>query len=162
MTMTGRRDGESGASYLDLAEFLVRNGVRVDDDLQQLWRRILLSMLISNTDDHLRNHGFLLSDEGWVLSPAYDINPLPYGNGLALNISRDDNRRGLELMLQVVPFFRLGGNKSKRRLYMKLVSVVRSWRDVAEELKISFSEMALMEPAFALADEKARIVHDLL
>ena len=62
-------------SYLEIAEFLRREGAKVDEDLCQLWRRIVFNMLISNTDDHLRNHGFLRGRKGWRLAPAYDLNP---------------------------------------------------------------------------------------
>ena len=89
MTLLGKTDGEGaeGASYLDLAEILQRQGARARDDQEQLWRRIVFSVCVSNTDDHLRNHGFILDPEGWLLSPAYDMNPVPYAEGLVLNIS---------------------------------------------------------------------------
>ena len=64
-------------SYLEIAEFLRREGSRVNEDLRQLWRRIVFNMLVSNTDDHLRNHGFLRDPNGWRLAPAYDLNPMP-------------------------------------------------------------------------------------
>ena len=90
MTLLGHSDGtdyQDGASYLHLAEFIMRNGAKVEGDLEQLWRRILFNICVSNTDDHLRNHGFLLTNQGWILSPAYDINPIETGTGLKLNIS---------------------------------------------------------------------------
>ncbi|HEY6161189.1 MAG TPA: type II toxin-antitoxin system HipA family toxin, partial [Bacteroidia bacterium] len=77
MTLTGHTDGddhEGGASYLQLAEFLIRNGARVNENLEELWKRIVFNICVKNTDDHLRNHGFLFTDKGWILSPAYDIN----------------------------------------------------------------------------------------
>ncbi|MCK5883425.1 MAG: type II toxin-antitoxin system HipA family toxin, partial [Bacteriovoracaceae bacterium] len=90
MTCLGRVDGDDhdlGASYLEIAEFITINGSNITEDLQQLWRRIILSICITNTDDHLRNHGFILDSDGWRLSPAYDINPIQDGEGLKLNIS---------------------------------------------------------------------------
>ena len=82
MTLLGYKDGisfQDDVSYLELAEFIIRKGANVDADLQELFRRIVFSICISNTDDHLRNHGFILTQGGWTLSPAYDINPNPKG-----------------------------------------------------------------------------------
>ena len=97
MTLLGRKDGDSartGASYLELAEFIMRYGECADADLRELWSRIVFSVAIGNTDDHLRNHGFLLSAAGWRLSPCYDINPDPRPAGLSLAIDEHDNSMG--------------------------------------------------------------------
>jgi serine/threonine-protein kinase HipA len=78
MTLLGHRDGDdaaTGASYLELVDFIMRQGSRPEADLRQLWRRIVSSIAAANIDDHLRNHGFLLEEKGWRLSPAYDISP---------------------------------------------------------------------------------------
>lgn len=94
MTMLGHSDGDdaaSGASYLELADFLTRHGSRPREDLRQLWKRIVFNIAVSNTDDHLRNHGFILESRRWRLSPAYDTNPSPYGGGLSLAIDESDN-----------------------------------------------------------------------
>jgi len=94
MTLLGYRDNKDshdGASYLELADFICNNGANVNADLEELWKRIVFSISVSNTDDHLRNHGFLLTERGWILSPAYDINPNETGLGLSLNISESDN-----------------------------------------------------------------------
>lgn len=88
MTMTGYNENilrESSASYLDIAEFITNYGCNIDENLKQLWRRIVFNIMISNTDDHLRNHGFILTKNGWILSPAYDINPSIDKSGLAIN-----------------------------------------------------------------------------
>ncbi|MCP3883526.1 MAG: HipA domain-containing protein, partial [Sulfitobacter sp.] len=93
MTLVERSDGnaaDEGASYLELADVLIRLGANTRADLEQLWRRIAFSVCASNTDDHLRNHGFLLKPNGWSLAPAYDMNPDPHGAGLKLNISESD------------------------------------------------------------------------
>ena len=108
MTLLGYTDGtdaSSGASYLELVDFISKYGARPENDLKQLWRRIVFSICVSNTDDHLRNHGFLLTEKGWGLSPAYDINPVETGMGLKLNISEDDNALDLDLVLSVAPYF---------------------------------------------------------
>jgi serine/threonine-protein kinase HipA len=110
MTILGYIDGQDhadGASYLELVDFIQKNGANVDQDLEQLWRRIVFSICVTNTDDHLRNHGFLLTNDGWVLSPAYDINPVENGSGLKLNISDEDNSLDLNLAMEVSEFFRL-------------------------------------------------------
>ncbi len=82
MTLSGYIEGtdfHDGASYLEFAEFLMKNGANVDKDLEEVWRRIVFTICVKNTDDHLRNHGFLLTDNGWILSPAFDINPVEKG-----------------------------------------------------------------------------------
>ncbi len=84
MTLLGKTDGASaadGSSYLDLAAFIRANGASPRQDLVELWKRIVFSMAVSNTDDHLRNHGFLLTPTGWRLAPLYDVNPVPSGSG---------------------------------------------------------------------------------
>ncbi len=115
MTLLGKKDGDggdTGVSYLDMADFLIKNGAHANQDLEQLWRRIVFYICVSNTDDHLRNHGFLLQARGWTLSPAYDINPVATGNGLSLNISRDDNSQDLDLARSIAPIFRVGNQQS--------------------------------------------------
>ena len=107
MTQLGYYDGEDEASYLEIAQFLTDNGSNTKNDLAQLWRRIVFNIAVSNTDDHLRNHGFIFQDNGWVLSPAYDINPVTPANGLHLNISDDDNSLDFDLALDVIGFFQL-------------------------------------------------------
>lgn len=150
MTLLGRTDGTdstTGASYLDLVEFLVRHGGAVDADLHQLWLRIAFSIAISNTDDHLRNHGFLLGSQGWILSPAYDLNPNPDGAGLTLNISEDDNALDFELALEVARHFRISSADAKSSL-SELDRHVAKWREVANDLGIKRQEQDVMESAF--------------
>ena len=111
MPLLGHNDGadyKDGVSYLELAEFIgriVRYGAQPDADIKQLWRRIVFHLCISNTDDHLRNHGFLLTEKGWVLSPAYDVNPEPLNKRLTLNISETDNSLSLALAREVAEIF---------------------------------------------------------
>lgn len=154
MTMTGRTDGaegHAGASYLDLAEVLVQHGARVADGLEQLWRRIVFFVCVSNTDDHLRNHAFLLEDVGFVLAPAYDINPNPDGDGLTLNVSEHGNAQDLELALGVAEWFRLSSAKA-RGIVDEVVAAVRTWRRVAERFGISKASQQRMARAFRVAD----------
>jgi serine/threonine-protein kinase HipA len=151
MTLLGRLDGQdfqSGVSYLELVEFINRSGSKVAADLEQLWRRIVFSICVSNTDDHLRNHGFILSNKGWELSPAYDINPVETGNGLKLNISEDDNALDLSLGLQVCKQFRLT-EKRAGEIIKEVQTAVRNWRKVASKYGISNSEQELKSLAFS-------------
>ncbi|MBQ0128314.1 MAG: HipA domain-containing protein [bacterium] len=150
MTMLGLQDGDdfsTGASYLMLAEFLLSNGANVDADLRELWRRIVFNIAISNCDDHLRNHGFLLTPKGWVLSPAFDLNPDEYGNGLKLNISENDNSLDFDLALEIASYFRISNNDAKSVLEMMKGKVSR-WRNLASMIGISKYEQEMCSAAF--------------
>lgn len=156
MTLLGKQDGDgadTGVSYLDLAEFLMRHGAQANKDLEQIWRRIVFYICVSNTDDHLRNHGFLLRDGGWVLSPAYDINPVATGGGLALNISKEDNSQSLDLARSVAPVFRVS-NERAEEIIGEVVGSVRGWMELAKKLKLSPREISIMKNAFRVAEEK--------
>lgn len=152
LTLCGRADGydaSQGASYLELAEVLVRQGAEPDRDLEQLWRRILFNVCVSNVDDHMRNHGFLLTRRGWRLSPAYDMNPDPLGEGLKLNISETDNAQDLKLVMEVAPYFRISPGRGNEIL-QEITAVVRTWKKEAEALKLSDDEMETIAPAFRI------------
>ena len=151
MTMLERSDGESGASYLDIAEVLMREGAHAARDLEQLWRRIVFNVCVSNVDDHLRNHGFLLEPNGWSLSPAYDMNPVPTGAGLTLNISETDNAQDLDLAREIAPAFRVGALRASA-IIEEVRRVVVGWRTEAMALGIARDEQELMADAFRLAD----------
>jgi len=150
MTLLGYTDGtdaSSGVSYLELVDFITKHGARPENDLKQLWRRIVFSICVSNTDDHLRNHGFLLTDKGWVLSPAYDINPVETGMGLKLNISEDDNALDLDLVLSVAPYFRI--NKEESQIIINEIrGIVSQWKFYANKYGISRLEQENKSQAF--------------
>lgn len=153
MTMTGKNEDiirDETPSYLDIAEFLQYSGTEIETDLRQLWQRIVFNITISNTDDHLRNHGFILSDKGWRLSPAYDLNPSIDKSGLGLNIDMDNNMLDYDLVKSVGPFFRLG-EKEMDKIIEEVRIAVGKWPQVAAEIGISRAEQELMAPAFALA-----------
>ena len=155
MTMLGYsygRDFHEGVSYLELADFISTYGASVVTDLEELWRRIVFSICVCNTDDHLRNHGFLLSDAGWRLSPAFDINPVESGTGLSLNISGDDNSLDLDLAKSVSGYFRLTDIKAAG-IIDQVKSSVRSWKKIAGRYGIPGSERETMESAFRKANE---------
>ena len=149
MTLLGHIDGEdaAGASYLELMEFISKHGAAVEKDLEELWRRIVFSICIKNTDDHLRNHGFLLTNKGWLLSPAYDINPNEYGKGLSLNITDADNSLDLDLAREVAGYFRLPNEKAEN-IIQKILLIVKDWRKIAAKYKISNAEQERMSRAF--------------
>ncbi len=149
MTLLGHVDGEdaAGASYIELMEFISRHGAAVEKDLEELWRRIVFSICIKNTDDHLRNHGFLLTDKGWLLSPAYDINPNEYGKGLSINITDADNSLDLDLAKEVAGYFRLTNEKSES-IIQEISLIVKDWRKIAANYKISNAEQERMSTAF--------------
>ncbi len=150
MTLLERKDGDNasiGASYFELADFLIESGTKTTEDLEELWKRIVFSICVSNTDDHLRNHGFLLTNEGWYLSPAYDMNPNQFGNGLSLNISETSNEQSLELALEVCTAFRLDQKKAQK-IISKIRDEVSKWQNLANQLKIPKSEQDRMAEAF--------------
>lgn len=152
MTLLGYKDGNDyndGISYLELVEFIIRNGAKPEQDLEELWRRIVFSICVKNTDDHLRNHGFLLTEDGWILSPAYDVNPVETGTGLTLNISENDNSLDLNLALEVSPYFRL--NKKQAHTIIEAVrNSVNDWQKLAQKFAITKEEQTLMSNAFEL------------
>ncbi|MFO7657397.1 MAG: HipA domain-containing protein [Bacteroidales bacterium] len=150
MTMLGYHDGENyneGASYIEIADFLTNNGANINKDMEELWRRIVFNIFVSNTDDHLRNHGFILTEKGWILSPAFDINPNEYGTGLSLNISLDDNSLNLDIPLEVVDFFRLNKERGLKIIDQVKRSVSR-WRNVANMYQLPKNEQELMANVF--------------
>jgi serine/threonine-protein kinase HipA len=150
MTITGNNEDtirDNQASYLDIAEFISNNGANIKANLHQLWRRIIFNIAISNTDDHLRNHGFILTKEGWILSPAYDLNPSIDKDGLALNIDTDNNELDFDLAKSVGEYFRLNNNQMEV-IIQEVLEVTTKWKTMANEIGISRSEQELMEKAF--------------
>lgn len=150
MTMTGNNEDtirDNTASYLDLAEFISNYGANVEENLHQLWRRIIFNIAISNTDDHLRNHGFILTDEGWILSPAYDLNPSIDKDGLAINIDTNNNALDFELAKEVGEYFRLN-DEQMDAIIQEVTTVVGQWKELASKIGIPRSEQELMEKAF--------------
>ena len=149
MTQLQYYDGEdsSGASYLEIAEFLSHSGSQTKADLTQLWRRIVFNIAVSNTDDHLRNHGFLLTSKGWKLSPAYDLNPTVGKQGLHLNITDTANALDYSLAFEVIDFFRLSQSEATH-IYDDVLNAVKNWQKVATKLGISRSEQLMKQAAF--------------
>jgi serine/threonine-protein kinase HipA len=150
MTLLGYSDGQDGASYLELADFIMMQGANVQADLAQLWRRIAFSIAVSNVDDHLRNHGFFWGKSGWILSPAYDINPVETGKGLHLNISDVDNALDWNLLRETASFFRLDSQIAEN-IMNEVKIAVQGWEKEAKALGISTMERELKSNAFRMA-----------
>ncbi len=134
-------------SYLDIAAFIMQHGADVNADLEELWRRIVFNITIRNTDDHLHNHGFLLTPSGWKLSPVYDLNPEPNGTALSLNISERENLLSIELALSVADYFRVKPGKAKK-IIDEIMLVIGQWSKFATDAGLSKSEQDKMRDAF--------------
>jgi serine/threonine-protein kinase HipA len=150
MSMLGAQDNEQH-SYIEMAYALAQNGSAPEEDMAELWRRIVFTVMISNTDDHLRNHGFIYERyKGWRLSPAYDMNPTPIelkARVLATAIDFDDTSASLKTAMAVTKDFRL--SKDNAREIIKEVSrSVKQWRQVASEVGLSKRECDRMASAF--------------
>lgn len=157
MTMLGKTDGSSaadGSSYLDLVSFIQSSGASPKKDLQELWKRVVFNMAVSNTDDHLRNHGFILTKKGWRLSPLYDVNPIPYGDELSLNVSSTDNSISIDLAISTAVYYGLS-NTEAQKLSTEILSVVRdNWENLAKNYNLSRGAMDYMRPAFSACYNK--------
>lgn len=150
MTMTGNTEESLknvSPSYLDIVDVIENYGINVEENLHQLWRRLIFNIAVSNTDDHLRNHGFIMNEKGWELSPAYDINPSVEKDGLALNIDADDNALDLDLAIGVGEYFRLGED-DMNQIIEEILSVISNWKHYAKKIGIAQKEQLIMEPAF--------------
>ena len=156
MTALGKTDGANatdGTGYLDIAAFISAYGASPKEDLRELWRRIVFNMAVSNTDDHLRNHGFILTSKGWSLSALYDVNPIPDGASLSLNVSEEDNSLSIDLAVKVAEQFMIP-QKEAAALANEIVITVRdNWRKIAEKNGLSKSSIEYMKSAFALCYE---------
>lgn len=154
MSMLGARDNEQ-RSYMEFVDVLRQVGGAPKDDMRMLWRRIVLSILISNTDDHLRNHGFLYIDpKGWRLSPAYDLNPVPIDlkpRVLSTAIDLDDATASLDLALEVAYYFEIS-NDDARQIAFEVGAAVKAWRSIAKNLNLAASQIERMASAFEHGD----------
>lgn len=157
MSMLGATDNET-RSYLEFVDALRQFGAAPKQDMRQLWRQIVLSVLISNTDDHLRNHGFLYTGpDGWRLSPAYDLNPVPVDikpRVLTTAIDLDSSEASLGLALEVAEYFGLKVSEA-RAIAREVGRAVSAWRDTAARLGLSGGEIDRMASAFEHEDLRA-------
>jgi serine/threonine-protein kinase HipA len=153
MTAIAADDGEA-RSYLDLVEALRQEGAAVNEDLRELWRRLVFNVLVSNTDDHLRNHGFVRREAGWRLAPAYDLNPMPTDvrpRVHALAIDATDATASMETVLQVAPMFGLAAGTA-RTIAGEVARATKTWRAVGAKHGLKKTELERMESAFEHAD----------
>ena len=157
MTLLGQTDGTSaadGISYLDIAAFIKANGAQPKEDLLELWRRIVFNMAISNIDDHLRNHAFMLTKLGWKLSPLYDVNPVPYGDELSLNVNEIDNSISLDLAIETAQRFCIQKVDAKKYIADILTIVRCNWEKLAKHYGLSRRQIEDMRPAFSVAENE--------
>jgi len=151
MTMLGKQDGagaSDGSGYLDIAAFLKANGSNPQRDLLELWKRIVFNMAVSNTDDHFRNHGFLLENKGWVLSPLYDVNPDIYGEYLSLNIDSTYSVIDFDLAIAAARYYGITEKLAAQTVQSIRETVKCNWQVLAKKYKISRGEIERMSPAF--------------
>ncbi|MCX6307396.1 MAG: type II toxin-antitoxin system HipA family toxin [Bacteroidia bacterium] len=150
MTMLQRTDGDdadSGVSYLDLVSFIKSECADVTANLEELFRRVLFSVCVSNTDDHLRNHGFLYTEAGWTLSPAFDINANETGTSLKLNIDEEDNSLDIDLVMRMAGHYLISEDRADA-IKAEVLGAVSNWRKVAANYAISGAEMERKGRAF--------------
>mgnify|MGYP003589523830 CR=1 FL=1 len=150
MTLLQKVDGDdadSGVSYLNLVEFIKSDCANAKADLEELFRRVLFSVCVSNTDDHLRNHGFLFTEVGWILAPAFDINANETGTGLKLNIDEEDNSLDTDLVMRTASYYLLS-NERAFEIKDEVLKAVSNWRPIAKKYKISPTEIERKSRAF--------------
>ena len=152
MTMLGKTDGASaadGSSYLELVSFLKSNGATPKKDLVELWKRVVFNMAISNTDDHLRNHGFLLTRSGWQLAPLYDINPVPYGDTLSLLVDDNSNEIDIDLAIETAPYYGISKKEASIIATDICKTVDSEWERIAVGNGLSRAAINNRRPAFS-------------
>jgi serine/threonine-protein kinase HipA len=155
MSMLGAADGDM-RSYMEIADALRQHGAKPAEDCARLWRQIVFNILVSNTDDHLRNHGFLYAGKGWRLAPAFDLNPVPAEvkeRALSLAVNETDNTAALPIALEVAAHFGLK-DKEARSIAREVGAAAKEWREQARSFKLSNSEIDAMASAFDHADLK--------
>lgn len=154
MALTGSRDGERG-SYPEIVDAMATTGAQAKTDAAELFRRVVFNVLVSNVDDHLRNHGFLWAGKaGWTLAPAYDLNPVPTdvkARVLATNIDLDEGTCSLDLVEGAAEYFGLG-REAARSIIAEVAHATATWRDVARKSGARTSEIDRMASAFEHPD----------
>lgn len=154
MTLLGKTDGADaadGTGYLEIASFIRQNGAEPKKDLQELWRRIVFNMAVSNTDDYLRNHGFILSGEGWILSPLYDVNPNADGDVLSLNVDENNSLIDFDLALSVARMYEMSMKQAAETLAEVKDIVENNWKKLATRYGVHRNEVERMALAFDMA-----------
>jgi serine/threonine-protein kinase HipA len=149
MTLLERQDGEGAASYLDLAQFIADQGAQghIEEDLRQLFRRLVFNVLVGNRDDHLRNHGFIREPGGWRLSAAFDMNPSLSKAEHALTLDGASATPNMTAVLNTAELYRLE-RASAQAILAEVRSAVLTWRDEAQQCGLPTLEIKRMEAAF--------------
>ena len=153
MSLLGKVDGESDSSYLDIAAFIRANGCKPKLDLIELWRRIVFSMAVNNTDDHLRNHGFIYTPQGWCLSPLYDVNPVPYGDNLSLMVDDKESTVDVDLALETAQYYDIDLHEAKSIAADMFRIVKDNWRELAKNNGLSRNAIEKMYVAFSMVEK---------
>ena len=154
MTLLGLTDGsdaKTGNGYLDIVDFMLQNCCDVEENLRQLYRRVAFNIAIGNSDDHFRNHGFLLTPRGWTLAPAYDLNPT-LNEYQSLLINSTTNRADLQLLLLSSEEYMIGRDEA-RQIITEVLEAVKSWKRLAARLSIVKREIDLFGQVFARAED---------
>ena len=147
MTLTQHKDGDEGASYIELVDLLQSRGADTIADCEQLFRRVLLNIRIHNTDDHLRNHGFFVGGQGIRLSPAYDINPSVDRNELSLAIDETDATCDVSVAMNAYKSYGISATQADKALRVCRCGCI-GWRAEANRFGIPKAEQAIMAAAF--------------
>lgn len=154
MTMLGATDGDKSFTYTDIADGIRQFSSNPRSDMEELWRRIVFSVSISNTDDHLRNHGFLKNQKGWTLSPVYDVNPsIDNTEYLSTMIQEGDDSATIENAMSAAYYFEVSDTKANQILN-KVQNAVSEWRNVAKHVGLSSAECNQMEDCFKIENHK--------
>lgn len=153
MTLLNQTDGTKEISYIDIISLIKTISPCPNKDLKELWKRIVFNMAIRNTDDHLRNHGFLLTKKGWKLSPLYDVNPNYEGNNLSLNINENDNNISKDLLIEISTFCNITKEEANKEIN-KITKIIKdNWEKLAKSYKLTRNEIEEMKPAFSFCYE---------
>ena len=150
MTLLEKKDGEHG-SYLEMAELISNHGASgfIETDLAQLFRRVLFNVLVSNRDDHLRNHGFVWVADGWRLSEAFDMNPNLSKETHSLALDDANPEPDIQMAMSTAAFYRLTENQALDIL-AEVVDALSGWKKLAKNMKLSVAEIDRMSPAFMI------------
>ncbi len=160
MTMLGMRDGNTdGAGYLDLVDIVCRVSKQPNRELEQLFRRVIFDIAVSNQDNHLRNHGFLLINNQWTISPSYDMNPVNNADYLSLYIDTDDGLRSFDKALETASFYHLSEEQGSDIIKEITTVVAENWRPLATKYGISESEKKMMSASFELTEQRINPVN---
>ena len=154
MTLLGLSDGDNattGHGYLDIVDFIIQSRTDVERNLQELYRRVAFNICIGNSDDHFRNHGFLLTAKGWTLSPAYDMNPT-LNEYQSLLISADSNKADLNVLLAACEDYMLN-RKTAEKIVSEVIEAVKGWREIAVRQGISKREIDMF---LGVLDERCK------